>query len=494
MAWLVCLDIDSVTFIFRRQVNMHKKITLMTILCLTGYLTSSQLHAADETKPVAAITAAGCTDQVYVEPDTQFSLTLSLYPENEDGTDGDWWLVANASEQWYYYLYPQGWFASDFGSLAPAYQGPLTRLPKLTISDTELTGLDRTQGKVTFYFGVDTVRNGSIDLSAVFYNSVDVDFSTRESTDACSRLASAETWMYQIQDLNQNNATDILDATDYPLLVIEPGHNFTEYPYDTSSMVTSLKTDPADEQRILLAYIDIGQAEDYRDYWEADWIAPTATQQGQPEFLITVDPDGWSGNYPVAYWHEEWKEIWLGDQGIIARLAQLGFDGVYLDWVEAYDDDAVRAVAESEGINGELEMIRFIEEIGAAGRAVRDDFLVVPQNAPYLIDTAPARYVRAIDALAVEDTWFHGDGDVPWDHPRAGDLRERYDDDWSTSNRLSEYALYKKRGLPVFSVDYCIDLDNAANVYQAARAESLVPLVTRVPLSRLTETPPEMFP
>jgi cysteinyl-tRNA synthetase len=473
---------------------MNRRIILVTVLWFTSYLAAWQLHADDETEPVAAITAAGCTDQVYVDPSTQYSLTVSLYPENEDGTNGDWWLVASASDQWYYYLYPQGWFASDFESLAPAYQGPFARLAELTISDIALPGLDQTQGKATFFFGVDTIRNGSIDLSAVSYDSIEVSFSSRSNPDACSRLASAETWMYQIQDLDQGDATAILDATDYPLLVIEPGHNLSEYPYDTPSIVSSLKTAPSDEQRILLAYIDIGQAEDYRDYWGSDWVAPTASQRGQPEFLITIDPDGWSGNYPVAYWHEAWKDIWLGDQGIIAELARLGFDGVYLDWVEAYDDDAVRMVAESESVNGELEMIRFIEEIGAAGRAVRDDFLVVPQNAPYLIDTAPARYVNAIDALAVEDTWFHGDGDVSWNHPRAGNLRERYDDEWSTPNRLSEYERYKKRGLTVFSVDYCIDLDNTANVYESARAESLVPLVTRVPLSQLTETPPDMFP
>jgi cysteinyl-tRNA synthetase len=158
------------------------------------------------------------------------------------------------------------------------------------------------------------------------------------------------------------------------------------------------------------SWLERYQAEDYRDHWGADWVVSTASQWGQPEFLITIDPDGWSGNYLVAYWHEAWKGLWLGDQGIIAEIARFGFDGVYLDWVEAYDDDALRAVAESEGVNEALEMIRFIEEIGAAGRAVRNDFLIVPQNGPYLIDTTTARYVNVIDALAVEDTRTHPPG------------------------------------------------------------------------------------
>jgi hypothetical protein len=38
----------------------------------------------------------------------------------------------------------------------------------------------------------------------------------------------------------------------------------------------------------------------------------------------------------------------------------------------------------------------------------------------------PDWYTEVVDALAVEDTWFHGDGEVPWDDPRAGDLHERH--------------------------------------------------------------------
>ena len=314
------------------------------------------------------------------------------------------------------------------------------------------------------------------------------------ATDNAERLAEAWTWMYQIQDLNEAGAVTALADSDYPLLVIEPGHNFSDWAYDTAAIVSALARTPDDEPRLLLAYIDIGQAEDYRDYWGDDWMAPTDTDRGSPDFLVTVDPDGWSGNYPVAYWQQAWKSIWLGSQGIIATLARFGFDGVYLDWVEAYDDDAVIAAADQDGVDPAIEMIRFIEEIGAAGRTEDPAFLVVPQNAPYLIDYAPLRYAAAIDALAVEDTWYHGDGDADWDDPRAGDLHERHDDEWSTANRLLQYQAYQSRNLPVFSVDYCISTANAAQVYSQARAAGLRPLVTRVSLSRMTVTPPADFP
>jgi cysteinyl-tRNA synthetase len=308
--------------------------------------------------------------------------------------------------------------------------------------------------------------------------------------DRPGRLAGVETWMYQIQSLDEDGAIEVLADTSYPLLVLEPGHNFTEYPYDAEAMVQALRPLPDGGERLLVAYIDIGQAEDYRDYWEDGWVAPTATERGVPDFLVTVDPDGWSGNYPVAYWDARWKALWLDEGGIIEALATLGFDGIYLDWVEAYDDERVIEAAEEAGRDAADEMILFIEQMREAGQRITPDFLVIPQNAPYLIDAAPERYAAAIDALAVEDTWFHGAGDADWNDPQAGDLHERHDDEWSTEARLDQYQVFLDQGLPVFSVDYCVSEDNAAQVYDDARRAGLVPLVTRVSLSRLTETPP----
>ena len=300
--------------------------------------------------------------------------------------------------------------------------------------------------------------------------------------------------MYQLQELDRPGAVSALAAGDYDLLVVEPGHNLRDDPYPTPSMVSALRRKPDGQTRILLAYIDIGEAEDYRTYWRSSWSPPSRKERGNPDFLITVDPDGWSGNYPVAYWREEWKSIWLGPSGIVADLVRMGFDGVYLDWVEAYDDDAVRLAAAEDGVDPEEEMIAFIEEIGRTGRALCAGFLVVPQNAPYLVESDPERYLAAIDALAVEDTWFHGDGDAEWNDPRAGDLRQRHREEWSTPDRLKIYRRYQDHGLPVFSVDYCLRRENAAYVYRRARGAGLISLVTRVSLSRMTETPPWEFP
>ena len=292
-------------------------------------------------------------------------------------------------------------------------------------------------------------------------------------------------FMYQLQELFETERIDELDATDYDMLVVEPGFNFSEFPYDTDYLVTQLKTKPNGDERIVLAYIDIGQAEDYRDYWLSqqvdpadNWRGPALGTPGNPDFIVSTDPDGWAGNYPVAYWDVDWKDMWVGTGGIIEQIADYGFDGIYLDWVEGYDDDDViaRAAAESTGsgsapISPAVEMIEFIEEMRAKAQTTKSDFLVVAQNAPYLLDTDPARYASAIDAIATEDTWFYGEGDIGWDAAGAGDLTggDRHSGDYSTANRIAQNEKYLTLGIPVFTVDYCVSQSNADQVYRDSR-------------------------
>jgi cysteinyl-tRNA synthetase len=348
-----------------------------------------------------------------------------------------------------------------------------------------------------------TCKNNSLILFTCFFlvlsgcggSSSSSSGSTQDPAgNAKARLNGVEvsSWMYQIQDLDDNAMIDELAATDYDMLVVEPGNNFNDFSYNTDYLVSTLKRKNNGDARILLAYIDIGEAEDYRSYWQQDWIAPTENTSGTPEFLVTIDPDGWTGNYPVAYWQQGWKDIWLGSGSIIAILSEAGFDGVYLDWVEAYDDVKVREFAAQEGVNPEDEMLQFIDEIGAAGRVFNSNFIVIVQNAPYLVDHDPTRYAAIVDAVAMEDTWFYGEGDAAWDDINAGDLSggERHSDDYSTANRIRQSKAYLELGIPVFTVDYCIAQDNASQVYQSSSSEGFIPLVTRVSLSRLTETPP----
>ncbi len=114
-------------------------------------------------------------------------------------------------------------------------------------------------------------------------------------SDRVATLRDASTWMYQLQGLEEPAQVTALAESDYDLLVVEPGNTLRDEPADAAQLVHDLHAKPGGGNRLVLAYIDVGQAEDYRSYWQDTWQAPTPERPGSPPFLITVDPDGWSG-------------------------------------------------------------------------------------------------------------------------------------------------------------------------------------------------------
>lgn len=100
---------------------------------------------------------------------------------------------------------------------------------------------------------------------------------------------------------------------------------------DTSDL-NRLRNKPQGGRRLILSYISIGQAESYRWYWKPFWMA------SPPSFLIEEDPY-WNANYYVKYWDPTWQHIITGDDqdSYVNRVVASGFDGVYLDLVNAFE-------------------------------------------------------------------------------------------------------------------------------------------------------------
>ncbi|RMG84542.1 MAG: hypothetical protein D6712_11090, partial [Chloroflexi bacterium] len=232
----------------------------------------------------------------------------------------------------------------------------------------------------------------------------------RQQTNALPALEDVTNWLYLIDvNLDAETIAQIV-ASDYDMVVLDfiPSEaNNTDYPM--AEVITQLHNAP--RPKLVIAYIDTGQAEDYRTYWQDGWGI------GNPEWIVSADPDGWEGNYPVAYWYDEWRAIWLDDGGYLQTIVELGFDGVYLDWVEAYSDTAVVEFAESDGVNPVEEMIWWVQDIADYTRALRPDFIVIAQNAAELAEYD--EYIEVIDAIAQEQVWFDGgaDNDPPGDCP-----------------------------------------------------------------------------
>lgn len=165
--------------------------------------------------------------------------------------------------------------------------------------------------------------------------------------------------------------------------------------------------------RRVVAYLSIGEAEDYRPYWQKSWDANKdgKPDAGAPAFLNTENPD-WKGNYRVRYWQPAWQQIMLP---AVDKIVTQGFDGIYLDIVDAfefyeYDEKAKDWLDDrpnpETGRTYREDMIAWVAAIAKRARDKHSGFLVIPQNAAQLLEHAD--YRGLISAIGVEDLFVAG--------------------------------------------------------------------------------------
>jgi cysteinyl-tRNA synthetase, unknown class len=160
--------------------------------------------------------------------------------------------------------------------------------------------------------------------------------------------------------------------------------------------------------RRVVAYLSIGEAEDYRPYWQKSWDAngDGKPDAAAPKFLNSENPD-WEGNYRVRYWHPEWQAIMLP---AVEEIMAQGFDGLYLDIVDAFEfyeyDEAAKDWLDDRK-NPETDrtyrqdMVAWVTRIAKQARARNSEALIIPQNASQLL--ANAEYRMLISGIGVED-------------------------------------------------------------------------------------------
>ncbi len=120
-----------------------------------------------------------------------------------------------------------------------------------------------------------------------------------------------------------------IQATNYDLVITDLFYEGTDEL--TSSDVATLKVKTNGGARLVIAYMSIGEAENYRYYWQREW------ETSPPSWLSEENPD-WPGNYKVRYWDEDWQNIVYGnDSSYLKKIIDAGFDGVYLDIIDAFE-------------------------------------------------------------------------------------------------------------------------------------------------------------
>ncbi len=151
------------------------------------------------------------------------------------------------------------------------------------------------------------------------------------NADNVDTLAQARNMLYLLNpgrfDSRQSYLSTLAD-TNYDVIIIDA---FYEDGPLTTADVAALQTKANGGRRLVIAYMSIGEAEDYRYYWQADW------RPGSPSWLGAENPD-FAGNYKVRYWEKAWQDVILsGPDAYLNRITGAGFDGVYLDLVDAFE-------------------------------------------------------------------------------------------------------------------------------------------------------------
>ncbi|MCD4732322.1 MAG: endo alpha-1,4 polygalactosaminidase [Bacteroidales bacterium] len=153
-----------------------------------------------------------------------------------------------------------------------------------------------------------------------------------ENNDNINSLSEIKNFLYLINPENYTAKADFISevtATNYDLLIMDLFfHNETEF---TTSEINQLKNKSNGGTRLIIAYMSIGEAEDYRYYWQTSW------NSNKPAWMDAENPD-WEGNFKVKYWEEGWQNIIFGnDASYIKKILDAQFDGVYLDIIDAFE-------------------------------------------------------------------------------------------------------------------------------------------------------------
>jgi cysteinyl-tRNA synthetase, unknown class len=150
------------------------------------------------------------------------------------------------------------------------------------------------------------------------------------NTNNSTKVADAKNYLYLISQDGFTDKTAFLDAirqTNFDLVIIDAFYG--DEPFTTDE-IASLKTKANGGTRMVIGYMSVGSAENYRYYWKDDW------KLHKPNWL-KKEYDGYSNEIWVKFWKKEWRDIIYGnDESYTKKLLKAGFDGAYLDNVEAY--------------------------------------------------------------------------------------------------------------------------------------------------------------
>ncbi len=151
-----------------------------------------------------------------------------------------------------------------------------------------------------------------------------------ENTNDILKLADAQNYLYLISSDDFSDKQMFLSAiqsTNFDVVIIDA---FFGDEILSSADVLSLKTKANGGKRLVISYMNVGAAEKYRYYWKKSWGL-------HHPLWLKRKYDGYKDEIWVKFWKKDWKEVIYGNDGSYTKkLLDAGFDGAYLDNVEAF--------------------------------------------------------------------------------------------------------------------------------------------------------------
>ncbi len=169
-----------------------------------------------------------------------------------------------------------------------------------------------------------------IRTSNNYYYTLIPDTIPNENKNDIISIDSVKNYLYLIDYEKYNSKQDLissLSATNFDLLLIDLFFNDEKL---TKTDLEQLKIKANGGKRLVISYLNIGSAENYRYYWKKHW--------GQHHPLwIKRKYEGYPDEFWVKFWEKEWQDIIYGNDNSYAKMIlDAGFDGAYLDNIEAY--------------------------------------------------------------------------------------------------------------------------------------------------------------
>jgi cysteinyl-tRNA synthetase len=173
-------------------------------------------------------------------------------------------------------------------------------------------------------------------------------------------------------------------------------------------------------------------------------------------------------SYKVRYWDQDWRPILFQ---YADRVLASGFDGVYLDIVDAYEYFADRG-----RVTAAQDMADLVAAIASYFRARDPGFFIFSQNAPELASRTIG-YLDTIYGIGQEDIYFGYEADGEATDPAV------------TLEIEGHLDYIRDAGKLVLTIDYAVEPGQVRGAYGRARDKGSVPFSMVRSLARLIINP-----